>query len=872
MPDPKKRILVVEDNILNRGILVSILSGEYEVLEAGNGQEALDVLESCADSLSLIFLDLVMPVMDGYTFLDRLKDNLGFSSIPVIVAANSDDVGDEIAALEKGATDYVTKPYQAQVILRRAAGIIKLRETAAMVNLMKNDVLTGLYRKEYFYQMARELLNKGDGTVYDLICFDFENFKLVNDVFGVATGDKVLRHAAGVFKELSSGRGLCGRLDSDHFAFLIEHRSDYCDEMFMAAMDRINSFPGINKMSAKWGIYTIESPELSMEQICDRALLAAHSIKGQYGKRFAFYDEALRHVLLYQQEIENTMEQALEQEQFLVYLQPKFNIYNEKIIGAEALVRWNHPEKGFLSPGSFIPLFESNGFITRLDMYVWDKTCALLRRWINNGLSPVPVSVNVSRADIYNADLPQILRRLMEKHGISPELLHLEITESAYTENPKQIVETVEELRDIGFLIEMDDFGSGYSSLNMLNELPIDVLKLDMGFIQNETTRLEPHGILELIVSLARWLNLSVVAEGVETKSQVDKLRELGCLYVQGYYFSVPLSPEDFEPLLLNQEASRDTEDENIWYFNQDSSSYVESEPVILVASADQEELRVFQDLFRQEYRVATSSDGAEALSFIRKYKSDVAISVINMNLPGKDRASLLETMKKDQSLWNIPVLAMGRGGDQEEARAFELGADDYMASTRSELIIRSRVSKTIKAFVQRRKAQLLREDAYRDYLTGLLNRRGLQASLEGLAEDCGSNAVFMFDVDNLKLCNDAFGHSEGDGLLLRMGDVLRTHTRTGDILARVGGDEFVAVIRNIPDAGTALKKGHQICASMQDSNPKSSKFMPSCSAGVAIMNPGDDFVNVLEMADRALGAVKKGQKGSCAAWEPGKI
>lgn len=548
----RKKILVVEDNILNRSILCQILEDNYEVLEAENGQVALDVLKQYGERISLILLDIVMPVMDGYTFLSIIKADPAYSSIPVIVTTQNDAEEDEVAALSHGAADFVAKPYRPQIILHRVASIINLRETAAMVNLIQYDRLTGLYSKEFFYQKVREILMQNPERQYDIICSDIENFKLINDVFGIPAGDRLLCGVADLYKKDTDGRGICGRLNSDQFACLLERRIDYTTEIFVKANSYINEMMDMKSIVMKWGIYSVEDRQISVEQMCDRAVLAACSVKGQYGKFFAWYDDRLRSRLLKDQAITDCMESALAEGQFEIYLQPKYRIADEKLVSAEALVRWIHPEWGFQSPGEFIPLFEKNGFITKLDQFVWDQTCAVLQEWKEKNYMPISVSVNVSRADIYNADLSDILIKTIEKHEISPSSLHLEITESAYTENPKQIIDTVAHLRELGFIIEMDDFGSGYSSLNMLNDMPIDILKLDMAFIQSETAKPASQGILHFIIELARWMKLSVVAEGVETGEQLKRLRDIGCDYVQGYYFAKPMPCRDFEKLLIS--------------------------------------------------------------------------------------------------------------------------------------------------------------------------------------------------------------------------------------------------------------------------------------------------------------------------------
>lgn len=683
----RKKILVVEDNALNRSLLCQILSADYDVEEAENGQEALGVLRQFGEGISLILLDIIMPVMDGYTFLSIMKADPSYSSIPVIVTTQNDAESDEVAALSHGATDFVAKPYKPQIILHRVAGIIRLRETAAMINMIQYDRLTGLYSKQYFYQQAGEVLLRNPDQQYDIICSDIENFKLINDVFGVKAGDRLLRGIGNAYAERLKGIGICGRLNSDQFACLLKHRDDYTDDMFIEASILTNGLLDIHNIVMKWGIYNVEDRSVSIEQICDRALLAARSIKGQYGKYFAIYDDTLRNQLLREQAITDSMESALSQNQFLVYLQPKYRIKDEVLVGAEALVRWNHPVWGFLSPAEFIPLFEKNGFITRLDRFVWEKACAVLHDWDERGYYPMSVSVNVSRADIYNEDLADTLVKIIEKYDLDPSRLHLEITESAYTENPKQIIDTVTTLRELGFVIEMDDFGSGYSSLNMLNDMPIDILKLDMKFIRSEMAKPKSQGILQFIINLARWMNLSVVAEGVETKAQLLRLTEIGCDYVQGYYFAKPMPCQEFEGLLDEyrgagiEEPSTDTEIRN-------------ELPVLLVADGDEDYRNMVHQAFEGRYRVAGTGDCTDTPAFIAKHK-DIAAVILSLTLPGPDGFKVLKTIQKDRNLWNLPIITTSGPDPELEYMALELGADDFIAKPHLMQSLSKRIQKS---------------------------------------------------------------------------------------------------------------------------------------------------------------------------------
>lgn len=545
----KKQILIVEDNEFNRAMLSEILSEEYQVLEAENGQEALDILQQYKDSIALILLDVMMPVMDGYTFLDNIKVDPELALIPVIVMTQGDSEDDEVSALSHGATDFVPKPYRPRVILHRMANLIKLRETAALVNQFQYDRLTGLYSKEFFYRKVRERLDENPEKEYIIVCTNIENFKLYNDSFGREAGDRLLRKGAAAIIRQFGEDGICGRYSADRFMFIREKsQEEWEGETFIRGV-RSERNSNMYNVVVKWGVYEIIDRSVPVEQMCDRALLAADSIKGQYNQSYAVYDDNLRGKLLREKAIADVMETALAEEQFIVYLQPKYNLADNRMVGAEALVRWIHPEWGFMSPGEFIPLFEKNGFIPCLDRYVWEKVCVYLHDWQEKGYPVVPVSVNVSRADVYQSNLVDTLSGLVQKYGIDSACLHLEITESAYTENPYQIISTVEELHRRGFVIEMDDFGSGYSSLNMLSQMTLDILKLDMKFIQNELAKPVDQSILNDIISMAHRMRLRVVAEGVETKEQAERLQAVGCDYVQGYYFARPMPVKEFEAL-----------------------------------------------------------------------------------------------------------------------------------------------------------------------------------------------------------------------------------------------------------------------------------------------------------------------------------
>ena len=854
----RKHILVVEDNELNRAMLCEILAEQYSVLEAGNGREALNILSQSRESVSLILLDVMMPVMDGYTFLDRLREDPELSLIPVIVMTQGSSEEDEVAALAHGATDFVPKPYRPQVILHRVASLIKLRETAAMVNMFQYDQLTGLYSKEFFYQKARERLDSNPNCDYTIICTNIENFKLYNDAFGREAGDRLLREGAGILRELAGDTGICGRYGADRFLCLIEQEREKASRERYTKYAEYKGDSAMGTVSIRWGIYDVVDRSVSVEQMCDRALLVVDSTKGQYGGLpYAIYDDTLRGKLLREKAITDVMKTALAEEQFVVYLQPKYSLKDNCMAGAEALVRWIHPEWGFMSPGEFIPLFEKNGFIYQLDQYVWEHVCALLSQWKKQGLPLLPVSVNVSRSDICHTHLVDVLRGLIEKYEIDPKYLHLEITESAYSDNPGQIVSAVEQLRALGFPVEMDDFGSGYSSLNMLSQMKLDILKLDMAFVRNEIAKPADQSILGDIIAMAHRMRLGVVAEGVETREQVNRLVSVGCDYVQGYYFAKPMPVKEFEPLWAAQRSPADAP----------SVPDVEENGVILIVDENSGYRERVRELLSDAYSVLTAADADEALDCLHA-RGDVALIVLSMTLPGGGSDRLMKALRQDMALWRIPVLASIPSGESLKAMPAAMEADDFLCKCHPVFDLHRRVDHMMEMVRSRQREQALQDEASRDYLTGLLNRRGLQSAMDGLRKEDLPLAVYLFDLDNLKQANDTCGHDMGDQMIQCFALMLRRQTRTGDILCRYGGDEFVVILKHLGQGEDAVKKGNEICEAFRKSLGVGSLAAAS-SVGVALCGPDErPSMNLIEKADRAMYRAKRENKGGCCLWD----
>lgn len=695
----RSKLLIVDDVEINRILLTEIFKNEYEIIHAENGLQALEIVNKYYKDISVIIVDIVMPVMNGFELLNLLKGNPSYESIVKLVISGANDEDNRKKAIECGAFDLIVKPFDPSMIKEKVNRIVsrfrvdKLKEendklkkylcirtkieeltddlpggivvfeanqgqdhdinilyvnkyiynilgyqsenldyfirndamtffqddinnliklsimnsmtnksdikvsnfrikdtngkviwfdiSAKMIccnestntilyygifydvserikrekelnHRLKYDVLTEIYNKELFFMKTQELLITNMDKQYVIICLNVEKLKLINELYGISEGDKVLIKIADLMKiNLPKKISTYGRLYSDYFALCIEKRGEYLERLTYLARDGLDNYNLDFKVNIKLGIYEVTNHTVSVHKMCDMAIMAIDSIKGNFKKMYNFFEENMKSELLNEQEIINDMNMALKERQFEVFYQPKFNLKTNKMIGAEALVRWNHPRKGCIQPSKFLNTFEKIGFITAIDEYVIENVFCQVRKWIDKGINPLPISINISRKDIYRENFISIIKRLLFKYSVPPSLIHIEITETAYTENASQLLETVIMLKKLGFIIEMDDFGSGYSSLNMLNEIPVDILKLDMKFLGSPKFEYNNNKkIMQSIIYMANLLNLEVIAEGIETKSQVDYLLKIGCHIGQGFFFAKPLKLNEFEKFI----------------------------------------------------------------------------------------------------------------------------------------------------------------------------------------------------------------------------------------------------------------------------------------------------------------------------------
>lgn len=830
-----KSVLIVDDLEINRMMLSDIFEENgYTVLQAENGAQALAILREHPERITLVVLDLIMPVMDGFAVLEQMKHDEVLTNIPVVVNTVAGEQENELRALKLGASDFITKPYIPEIVMRRSENLLErillgkklaqkhfqeleaafdmlteimpggvatfrlveddiqtvfynkgfaalsgrtkeeyidevdnilsvihesdraalleqirkssvsgmtMNETCRIVHKngdvrwvrftasrylanhdnqmyiavvlditedielqmqfkhrLDHDSLTGIWNREAFCRMTQKMIREKADVHFILMRMDVDNFKVINELFGTKAGDEVLRYIAATVAANFEVLGTYCRLEADHFACCIpkEHLNII---HFAARLEE--SFAQLRlgyTITARYGIYEIDDTNLSVDLMCDRAHQAICTISTDAPERYAYYDTKLRTEMLKEQDIVANMNIAMEERQFQVYLQPLFRASTQQVCSAEALIRWSRPGKGIVSPGDFLPVFEKNGFITKIDMFVWEEVCCYLAERIRAGKAVVPISVNMSRLNIYNPKLFDNILALVQHYNISPTLLKFEITENLFIENQSRINELVAQLQGAGFSILMDDFGSGYSSLNTLKDLPVDILKIDRGFITDISTSERGACILSTIIRLSQRLNIPVVAEGIETKEQFDYLRGLGCDSIQGYFFSKPLPIPAFSELLDRYEDVLLHTDDFLRTANTLEKRL--DRKCVLVVDDNVINRKILHKMLSDSYDVLEAENGQDALEQLRAHPNLITIVLLDIVMPVMNGYEFLRALRSEVDFVKLPVIVMTEADSAEsEIMALEVGANDYLRKPYDAMTIKLRIANLLRMY-----------------------------------------------------------------------------------------------------------------------------------------------------------------------------
>lgn len=562
----KMQILIVDDVQINREIFVELLQDQYAPLQAEDGFQAVELIEKHSDTIALILLDIMMPGLDGYGVLEQLQAMNLSGIIPVIIISAAEDPEAIEKAYELGATDFISRSTDPTILNKRIFNYIQLfgrqktsfNEVATQNHRLKTlDELTDCNNLAAFRQQAEQILLNNPQQTYALWYSNIKQFKLINNRFGYDVGDYVIKFWAKCIQLEQQEGETFGRMSGDRFVSLT--RCEDLESLENRFWNRVTAVQTCLKkqdldydIDINTGIYLIQPGELdklSMNLMLDRATLAQQSVSQKNGSHFCIYDDKMLDSQLRRSEISKHLDKALQTGEVMAYFQPQFDFSLRAVSGAEALCRWKHSTLGWLSPAEFIPVLEQSNQIYQLDCFIWREACRALAQLRSKGIL-TPISVNVSRADIQEDSLIQVLQGYIQEFGLSCADLHLEVTESAYMEDSQQLKQIVNTLQSMGFCVEMDDFGSGYSSLNTLKDLPVNILKLDAYFIRDSISDPRGSAILSTVVGMAQRLNLPIIAEGIETMEQAQSLLDMGCQWMQGYYFARPMPMKDFLELM----------------------------------------------------------------------------------------------------------------------------------------------------------------------------------------------------------------------------------------------------------------------------------------------------------------------------------
>jgi diguanylate cyclase (GGDEF)-like protein len=573
------KILVIEDEFPIRNTIIELLeTADYEAIGAENGQKGLALAQEQIPDL--IICDIMLPELDGYSILSQLQTNLSTANIPFIFLTARSDRTDFRHGMQLGADDYLTKPCTADELLEavnsrltKYAKITQvyqniLKQTAQQLNQSAYyDTLTKLPNRLSLHEQFKEVLEsfsyqKETGSepkslTIPILYLNIDRFRRLNETLGFSTGDDLLLEISQRLQQQLNSQDVIARIDADEFAIILEPTQE-TQKVVATAQHLLNSLRlpfMLNShelfLTASIGISLFPEHGKSLDVLLQKANKAMTVSKRKGGDHYEMFTNSLNLTSFEQLTLETDLRYAIERQQLEVYYQPQYNLATHRIIGAEALLRWNHPQRGFISPGKFIPLAEQNGLIVPLGQWMIQEACQQVKTWQNLGKS-LRIAVNLSSRQFSQAELSQQLLKTLEVTDLAPQDLEVELTESLLVANPEAAVEIMHRLKTIGIKVAIDDFGTGYSSLSYLEQFPFDVLKIDQSFIRNIDQNAKNATITKAIIQMAHQLSLKVVAEGVETQTELSFLAENKCDIVQGYFFSRPLPAKDFEALIFS--------------------------------------------------------------------------------------------------------------------------------------------------------------------------------------------------------------------------------------------------------------------------------------------------------------------------------
>ncbi len=572
MEDSEKiNVLIVDDRPENLLALGEILNdSELNIIKAESGNETLAL--TLEHNFALILLDVQMPDMDGFEVAELLRGKKETNHIPIIfVTAISKEQKYIFKGYDSGAVDYLFKPIDPDIIVSKVRIFVELyrqkklieEQTNSLERLAFYDPLTHLPNRTLFFDRFTQALAhaKRSNSIVALLSMDLDRFKKVNDSLGHDVGDLLLKEVSERFKGFLRSGDTVARLGGDEFAIILSDNSTAYNVSIVAQkiIDTISEPFHLKdytcSVGTSIGIAVYPSDGNDIEHLTKSADIAMYHAKNEGRNNYQFYSENLNVNTIERLAFENELHKAIDNKEFILFYQPVFEPHRKKIVSMEALIRWQHPSRGLLQPGDFIPLAEETGYIKKIGIWVAQRACKQIKEWQKAGYKDIRVAINVSAQQFSQKDGMKSISRIIKEEEISPGCLELELTESCILENEDNATVTMHELRNLGIHHAIDDFGTGYSSLKFIKQLPINKIKIDRSFVKDITENKDDSAIVTAIIAMAHSLQLKVVAEGVETKEQLDYLNRLGCDEIQGYYFSTPLPVDELEELMSEEKV-----------------------------------------------------------------------------------------------------------------------------------------------------------------------------------------------------------------------------------------------------------------------------------------------------------------------------
>ena len=553
-------VVLADDDPSIRLMVRHVLESEdFDIVEASDGLEALKAVEK--HHPALILLDAVMPGIDGFTTCQQIKDK-GYTDIPVMMITGLDDDASVERAYEVGAIDFITKPIKWAVLKHRVKSVVAKVIAERKVKLLAyRDTLTGLPNRLLFADRLEQAVVRSERTRTSmaLMLIDIDDFKLVNDSFGHDAGDKLIKAVGDLISKSLRRADTIARLGGDEFAVIIEGIDGPDDAISIA--DNLTTILEHNVRlddqetytSASIGIAVYPGDGKDARTLLKNSDTAMYRAKESGRHCFQFYKPEMSVSAMERLDLENSLKAAFENDEFLIHYQPVVDIHKNEVVGVEALLRWQHPEKGMIQPNDFVSVVEDSGLIVALGEWMINSVCKQVKLWHDAGLEKQNVSINLSPRQFKEQDLVTLFTQALAENGIDGSSMSVEVTERTLIDNVGEVEKTLKKLREMGVRILLDDFGTGYASLAYLKEFPVDVVKIDHAFIAGIPDNQDDSAIVDAIAGLTRGLKLALHAEGVENERQLNVLKGLGCQFAQGYYWSKPLPGNEYEQFFMNQ-------------------------------------------------------------------------------------------------------------------------------------------------------------------------------------------------------------------------------------------------------------------------------------------------------------------------------